>query len=361
MLTLGIAGTAKNTGKTTTATLVMAQALRRGISTGLTGIGFDGEELDNVTGLPKPRILVERGTWVAVAEGCLAVSEARVEPAVRSGVKTPLGEVVIGEVRTRGRLTLAGPNKRRELRLVLDLLAKTDCPLCLVDGALNRIVPMVETDALILATGAARTTDLDRLAAEAGAVAALFALPGVPEGVLMPPVIALGTADGRLEQFSQGSLLETGAARSVAERVSKATTAIFLPGIATEQCLAELIEGIGPRWPGKALVLASVPHILAFGRPREFGGLLDAVRGYGGSVAVYRPLPLLAVTVNPFHPEAGPQTMRPAYVDAIALEKAVREKVAVPVIDVARSGGGRLGEIVLGQRKESGDGEGIGG
>lgn len=364
MLTLGIAGTAKNTGKTTTTTAVMTQAFRRGIKTGLTSIGFDGEDLDNVTGLPKPRILVEPGTWVAVASGCLAVSEAEIELTARTGVSTPLGEVLIGLVQTRGRLVLAGPNKRHELRLILDRLGEMSCPLCLVDGALNRIVPMVETDGLILATGAARTPALDRLAGETAAIAELLDLPGLPGDAPIPPGIALGTADGRLEQFDHGSLLEAGDVQMVLERVSEATSAIFIPGIATERCLEELIEGLGPLWPGKSLVFASVLHLLAFGRPQAFRRLLAVVQGYGGSVAVCRRLPLLAVTVNPFYPECrgGRQAMRPAYVDAIAMEEAVREKVAVPVIDVTRSGAGRLGEMVesLVRRRETGGGGGAG-
>jgi hypothetical protein len=220
--------------------------------------------------------------------------------------------------------------------------------LCLVDGALNRIVPMVETDGLILATGAARTPDLERLAGETAAIAELLDFPGVSGGVRMPPGIALGTVDGRLEQFGRSSLLEAGDVRMILERVTQATSDIFIPGIATERCLEELIDGLGPLWPGKSLVFSSILHLLAFGRPQAFRGLLAAVRGYGGSVAVCRRLPLLAVTVNPFYPDCsgGRQAMRPAYVDAIALEKAVRDKVAAPVIDVARSGAGRLWELV---------------
>lgn len=359
-MTLGIAGTAKNTGKTTTTTSVLAQAFRRGVPTALTSIGFDGEDLDNVTRLPKPRILVEAGTWVAVAAGCLAAGQARISVTARTGVHTPLGEVLIGVVRSKGHLTLAGPNKRRELHLIIGLLKEKACPLCLVDGALNRIVPMVETDGLILATGAARTTDLSHLAGETGAIAELLAFPGVD--LPIPPTVALRTADGRLEQCQGGSLFEAGDVRPVVERVKETTTAIFIPGVVTAPCLAELIERIGPRWPGKTLVFSSMLHILAFGRPQEYRRLLAGVEAYGGSVAVCRPLPLLAVTVNPFYPDpgGGGRIMHPAYVDAIALEQAVREKVPVPVIDVARSGAGRLWEVVVSLLRKMGTGGGDG-
>jgi hypothetical protein len=73
-LVVGIAGTAKNTGKTTTLSAIMGEARKEpALVLGLTSIGYDGEGFDNVTGLPKPRIDVrlfdcfEAGAAIPVA------------------------------------------------------------------------------------------------------------------------------------------------------------------------------------------------------------------------------------------------------------------------------------------------------
>ncbi|MBA7549071.1 hypothetical protein ES705_41544 [subsurface metagenome] len=56
---LGILGTAKNTGKTTTTSTLLKIANNRNLSVGITSIGYDGEDVDNITGLPKPRIFTK--------------------------------------------------------------------------------------------------------------------------------------------------------------------------------------------------------------------------------------------------------------------------------------------------------------
>ena len=332
MLTIGMAGTAKNTGKTTAATALLAQAFRHGITTGLTSIGLDGENLDNVTGLPKPRFVVAAGTRVAVAAGCLPVSEAVVEVTVATGVRTPLGEVLIGVVRHAGRLVLAGPNKRSELRRTLDRLQEASCRLALVDGALNRMVPLVETDALILSTGAARSREAAVLAEETGVIAAALNLPAVLPG---PPSAGIVLGDG---DPTRASLLDPAQVRVTLGRVTRDVSYISIPGIVEGGCLAALMEGLRPHAGGMTLVFGSALHLLVSCAPQTLHRLLTTWGEAGGRVAVCRRPDLLAVTVNPFYPDVDGQVVRPAYVDAMALEQALRQKVKVPVVDVVRSG-----------------------
>ena len=58
---VGIAGTAKNTGKTTALNALLRAAHEHGTLVGVTSIGYDGESIDTVTGLPKPSIFLEAG------------------------------------------------------------------------------------------------------------------------------------------------------------------------------------------------------------------------------------------------------------------------------------------------------------
>ena len=68
---IGILGTAKNTGKTTTFNFLLEWSNLESIKVGLTSIGYDGEDIDNITGLPKPRIFVQKDNTIATAEQCL--------------------------------------------------------------------------------------------------------------------------------------------------------------------------------------------------------------------------------------------------------------------------------------------------
>ncbi|NTU75981.1 MAG: hypothetical protein HGA86_07660, partial [Anaerolineaceae bacterium] len=91
MRIIGFAGTAKNTGKTTAALTLLELARTAGLTPALTSIGFDGESLDHVTGLPKPRYLLHPGDLLATAETCLAHSSARFEVLQETDIHTILG------------------------------------------------------------------------------------------------------------------------------------------------------------------------------------------------------------------------------------------------------------------------------
>ena len=76
MVRIGFAGTAKNTGKTSTALHVLQLCHEHGLQVALTSIGYDGETMDNVTGLPKPRYWLEPGMLLATSERCLKAGTA---------------------------------------------------------------------------------------------------------------------------------------------------------------------------------------------------------------------------------------------------------------------------------------------
>ena len=222
---VGIAGTAKNTGKTTTLSMLMGRIRPdASLTLGLTSIGYDGEYLDNVTGLPKPRIDVYPGMIAAVSERCLPFSRAKLEVLERTDVMTALGRIVIGRVVREGKLVVAGPGKGTELRGIMDKMARFGANLIIVDGALNRIAPFTEVDGLILATGASRTADIPRLAAETHRMLALF---------------GLSETEAAGNTLSVGSLLGEPAYRAMAEQARRADT-IDISGVIGGAFLADM-------------------------------------------------------------------------------------------------------------------------
>lgn len=153
---ISIIGLAKNTGKTTTLNHLIAEAQdRRGLRLGITSTGWDGERFDSITGKPKPRIVLRRGTLAATTADCASRGDAEYRILEKTGLRTSLGDVILIEITKTGRLEIAGPTTLTELALVRNKLWEQGCDLLLFDGAIDRKAassPRI-CDGIVLATG----------------------------------------------------------------------------------------------------------------------------------------------------------------------------------------------------------------
>ena len=152
---ISIIGLAKNVSKTTTLNHII-QILNGEYLLGLTSIGRDGEQYDEITSLPKPRIFVEAGTYLATAVQSIKNSEIKSEVIKRTGINTPMGEIQIIKALNGGLVELAGPSINSELKQVCDELLRLGCDMVLIDGAFDRrsyASPLI-SQATILSTGA---------------------------------------------------------------------------------------------------------------------------------------------------------------------------------------------------------------
>ena len=358
-LKLGIAGTAKNTGKTTVTAAIMDELRRRGVPFYLTSIGYDGENLDNVTGLPKPKLPVQVGDIVATAEKCLLASTARFETLAQTGVNTPLGRIRVVRVTGEGLVVTAGPNKSSEVRLVTDILSSLGPGVTLLDGALNRIVPMSETDGFILCTGASRSTDIPRLAHEADCILRMADLPLSPlaaaiDAQKLKAVSLLDIHGAVLASLPFLSLLSaTDTALTLKTALSTQAVCLFVPGIIGEQALKQLVSSRGTDRLLRYLALVNPIKLLALGNPIEYYAQFLQLSDSGLSTGVLRRIPLLAVTVNPFYPEYRYETAsyQPAYVDPVRLQLTMENAVGRPVYNVVRQGIDEIIELIMSSRK----------
>jgi len=332
-IVVGVAGTAKNTGKTTVIAALLEEVKKnKGLAPALSSIGYDGEELDNITGLPKPRITVFPGMLAAVAEKCLQSAEARAEVLTGTDIRTPLGKIVIVRVVQEGRMVLAGPNKAKELAEVLKLMAGWGANLTIIDGALNRIAPLIETDGLIIATGAARSIHNDRIVEEIQAICGFFRLPEVkpPSGVCVIPNV----------------LAEKEAVDLVRALCCRDT--VILKGIISQPCLDYLL-GYRQWLKGKGLIFSDPLKLILSGEPLQNAKAFAVLARAGVRVGVMKKISLAAVTVNPYYPlycEASGDYAA-AYVDSHQLFAAVREASSVPVYDVVRDGAENLFQDII--------------
>lgn len=392
--TLGIAGTAKNTGKTTTLQAVVRFLRESRSGVYLTSIGYDGEEVDTVTGLPKPKVVVEEGDMVATALSFLKSSPARFTRLEYTGVDCALGPVYSGVATSPGRVVLAGPLSTKDVATVLQG-APSD-RVVLLDGAFSRLAPMVLADALILATGASRSPDPRRIAAEMEALSAVFGLPEhvsrathgneVPEEEWIPKdsdlltfseglyvggqdldvavriagVLGVGPSRIAPSPFSSTGAVsrETPCKRTPEKEEARPAVAVQIDGVVNPTVFLSMAEKIGAvltgnsrRFPSEnggdaapglpvEFVLGHPVHLLLSGDIAEWVGALEKTRSMGFRVGLKRRTDLLGFTVNPFRPEYDPirNAYTALYVDAGAYLKDIRSMTKVRCTDIVYEG-----------------------
>lgn len=340
-IAIGIAGTAKNTGKTTTLSAISDTLSEDpSLRIALTSIGYDGEGFDNVTGLPKPRITVREGMYAAVAQRCLVYSRAKAEVLEDTGIKTPMGNILISRVTKPGKLIIAGPNKRKDLRKVLERLKAHGAQLTIVDGALGRILPFVEMDGIILATGASRFADIGSLCDDTRAMLRILKTP-----VLSP----LG------DTMETDSLLTDAAYAAFLKQAMDYRTISF-SGVVIHKFLKAMADE--PGLAGKRLLVTDPLKLLIAGAPKETCEALDSLNRSRIEVGAGNSLRILGLTINPYYPRyrINRQDYEPAYVDKEALYNALSACSDVPCYDIVWHGAGELvGGVrsLLGQSPET--------
>ncbi len=351
---IGIAGTAKNTGKTTTTAAILDELRVRNIPIFLTSIGYDGENLDNITGLPKPKIKVLPKEIVATAEKCVATSTAKLKVLDKTNIHTPLGKVVITQVLSPGLVVTAGPNKSTEVRLLRNLLHQIGPGVTIFDGALSRIAPMAETDGIILATGAARTTNIPVLSLETEMLWRISNLPYTEQlaKLVEKKVTSVTLFDSNLQEIASSqhpSLLTVQEATRIFQGFNDSEGHLIIPGITNEKVLQTLYDLFINSEQRLFLVFADPVKLLTADNLVSFFQSIDKLYEAAVFTGVLRRVPLFAVTVNPFYPEYRFETKTyvPNYIDFHSLEVSVKRKIAVPVFNITRHGAKRLVDVIL--------------
>ena len=349
-LKLGIIGTAKNTGKTTTLAALLSKAHMQNISVAVTSIGYDGESIDNLTLLPKPRLDVHPGMIVATADSCIKGSNVRYEVLEDARENTSLGKIQIIRILSEGRLILAGPNNTDAVICILELLEK-HASLVFIDGALGRMVPMSAADAVIFATGASRSTNIRHLASEMKAIEDIFHLgkgwenENFPE---RPDNITLMKDNGEKKDLGFSSLLNRESGEILWSEWPANLKTVVIPGAVSHHILDVLTEKAGASVKDAAFVFHSPATLLASGKPllmqKSIHGLLDR----GAGIGYIHPLPILGVTINPFYPRSVGRrgVFEAAYVDAEELRRQFSLQLDLPVYNIIEDGPDELFSIL---------------
>ena len=184
---LALVGLAKNTGKTEALAAMLRELEAQGRRVGVTSVGRDGEERDVIDSrIEKPRVVLAAGSLVATADSLLRASAIAHELLEETGVRTPLGRVLVARLQEAGSIEVAGPSTAADMRMVSDAMLAHGAEQVLIDGAVDRRAassPDV-SDGLVMATGAVLDRDIDEVVLQTRDAVELVRLPlldGVPE------------------------------------------------------------------------------------------------------------------------------------------------------------------------------------
>jgi hypothetical protein len=320
---LALVGLAKNTGKTETLAAILRELAERATCVGVTSIGRDGEAHDVIdVRISKPRIVLQAGSLVASTDALVRASGLAHERLAQTGVRTPLGEVVVARLAEQGAVEVAGPSAAEDLRKVSDAMIDFGAEIVLIDGSIDRRAassPAV-AEGLVIATGAVLSDKIEEIVAATKDAVDLVKLPTAGS-----PRVDESTGGGEeLLTLERGLVLNAEPAEITALLRGHPHAGTFhIDGALSERFLEGLLAARTERAGRTLRIVASDPTkvFLSHRGPSWY-------RRQGLAIEVMRTIDLKAITVNP----VAPQSHR---FDSGRLRELIEAAVpGVPVLDV---------------------------
>ncbi len=164
--TIAVVGMCKNAGKTTALNHIIGGYYNDGVL-GITSIGYDGEETDEITNLKKPRIEMYPGMLAATCENCLKNAEAEYKIIADTDINTVLGKIYIIEITNKGILEISGPSMVSQIERLSMQMQDLGCEKVIVDGSAGRKSFASKLECTILSVGAAQSNDMAKVIRQA--------------------------------------------------------------------------------------------------------------------------------------------------------------------------------------------------
>lgn len=319
---MAITGIEKNAGKTTVLNYLLQNSRNR--VEAITSIGYDGEEIDQVTATDKPRIHVSRGTLVATARDLIRHCDFSREILQMTDFHTPMGEVVILRAQSDGYARIAGPSIISQMNALVKTLKAFSADRVIIDGAAARKsgAAIAAADSCILAAGASFSPDIETVAQQTLHIARLLSLP---EAANLPPDLHGGSEnachlvydDGGVEMIGDSFAEQT--VDLIGNEIRRIKSAIFkgaVPSPVFDRIAARRSAACG-------LTLIAEDGTRMMVSPKRLHELTTA----GIKLQVRRRVNLAAITVNPWSP-AG------FSLDSNKLRAAISAKTDIPVFDI---------------------------
>lgn len=325
--TISIIGMDKNVGKTTVLNHIISEA-RGKVSLGLTSIGRDGEDTDRVTQTEKPRVYVEKGTYIATAKQCLFNGDITKEIIQTTGMQTAMGEVIVAKALSDGYVELAGPSINAYMRGVCNSLLAFGSDIVIVDGALSRKTsasPAI-TDASILATGAAIGRSIAKVVETTTFIVKLLGLDKEMDYKVMEMYknITEKSKVGFIYKDMSTKCLDVltslEASREVVENLNENVEYVVINGIVSDKFIEDIIKSTD-KYKGVTFLIEDGTKVFVkkdtLYRFEKQGGVLKVTNGIN----------LACITCNPKSP-FGYEFDRNKFLDEL------RKNISLPVYDV---------------------------
>jgi len=310
---LALVGLAKNTGKTVTLNALLGELAAAREPVGVTSVGRDGERHDVIDfRIEKPLVRLAAGDLVATTDGLLAASGIPHELLERTGVRTPMGEVVLARLNGAGTIEIAGPSAAADTRAVADAMLAHGAQRVVIDGAVDRRAassPEV-SDGLVMSTGAILSDDVDVVVARTVEAVALVRLPALGTAgedagarelaaALAPSVSALAGSDGEPRPLPDRFVLTAEPADIAARlRAGGAPSVLLVAGALPQRFLDGLVPQVRRAGAPLKVVVSDPTRLFLSDR-----GVEHYARA-GIELRVLRGIELLALTVNPVAPQS---------------------------------------------------------
>jgi hypothetical protein len=303
--TVAVMGMTKNTGKTVCLNHLLAQAHADHMAVGLTSIGRDGEEHDQVYAIPKPPVMVTPGCLVATARDTLVRAKVRTRQIGATGIDSPMGEVLIVKTLDAGEMEVAGASRSHDQHKVIALLRQCGAGMVFIDGALGRShhASPALADGVVLATGAAIGGGIDDVLRKTRDRLAIL-------GVAPAPVELAAQIGAVFEQGGVGVWLKDGSCL-FHEPIATINAAARLLSLPSEDVTVVAVSGAVGKllWQAVMTMLDSYPGltlVVADGTKLFIDAVeLAAFERQGGRLYAQRGIKLLGITLNPFSPFGG--------------------------------------------------------
>ncbi|WP_129409967.1 hypothetical protein [Marinitoga lauensis] len=314
---ISVVGLEKNTGKTETLNYIIKKLDKK---IGITSIGIDGESIDQVTSTPKPEIVIKEGTIFATAEKFYKQKKLTAEIlSIEDDLRTSLGRIIIAKALDNGKVVLAGPQSATKIKKLIEKIKKLGAEIVLIDGALSRLSPAspVITDAMILATGAALTLNINELVKKTKHIVNLIQLEEY-ENVERLSSLEDGiyVISEKIEKLPIKSLLSF---KSLEKHILEYGNKIYITGALTDSFLKHLINQ--KKLENVEIIVKDFTKI--FISPETF----NLYTKKGGKIKVLKKTHLIAITINPYSPHGY-------ILNSDEIKKRLKEVIDIPILNV---------------------------
>lgn len=342
---LALVGLAKNTGKTVALKALLGELANQGRRVGVTSVGRDGEEHDVIDArIEKPRVDLAAGSLVATTDGLLRASGIPHDLVKDTGVRTPLGRVLIAQLTRAGTIEVAGPSAAADVRRVSDEMLAHGAEQVLIDGAVDRRAassPEV-TDGLIMSTGAVLDRDIEEVVLQTRDAVDVVRLANVDDGSQegrRVGELATHSAGPNLlvsEDFEPVALAPRFVLAAEAEQIAELLDAnptgrwLIVAGALPDRFLRSLVHAVHRRRRELVLVVADPTRVFLWKRGPDW------YRRQGVHLQTVNSIRLQAITVNPVAPQS--HSFDSAELRGL-LEEAIPDVPIFDVLDADYAGG----------------------